>query len=63
MDEYNESSFDPMRDSNEATYIDFQNETRNGPIEQLSRSAGKLASLQRLTKEWDQTGDFTDQLL
>ena len=63
VDAYNERSIATMRGSDQSKYADYQNATREGPIELRYRGKGRLEKLRRLKKEWDASGVFTNQLL
>ena len=64
IDAYNERSIATMRSSqNKADWVDYQNNTRIGPLERRYRGKERLDRLIRLKKIWDPTGVFTDQLL
>lgn len=63
VDEYNEKCIDIMRGPNVSEWADYQNGTRDGPIERRFRGKDRLERLQRLKKEWDPSGVFTTQLL
>ncbi|KAI9643585.1 hypothetical protein NHQ30_008207 [Ciborinia camelliae] len=63
VDEYNAKCITIMRGDDVATFVDFQNGTRDGPIERRYRGEERLARLKALKQEWDPTGVFTSQLL
>lgn len=52
-----------MRGPDPAEYVDYQNGTRDGPIERRFRGTERLARLRQLKKHWDPSGVFTRQLL
>jgi hypothetical protein len=63
VDEYNNKSIAIMRGPDKSEYADFQNGTREGPIELRFRGEGRLEKLKALKESWDPTGVFTAQLL
>ena len=63
VDEYNARCLSIMRGSNPSEWADYQNRTRDGPIELRFRGKERLARLKTLKKQWDPTGLFTSQLL
>lgn len=63
VDKFNERCISLMRGTDEARFVDYQNGTREGPIEWRYRGAERLARLKSLKKQWDLEGVFTKQLL
>ena len=63
MDEFNDRSLVIMRGQNDEEWVDYQNGTREDPIERRFRGEERLERLRRLKKLWDPTGVFTTQLL
>ncbi|TGO59700.1 hypothetical protein BELL_1233g00010 [Botrytis elliptica] len=63
VDEFNERSIAIMRGNDEANFVDFQNDTRVGPIERRFRGNERLTKLMALKREWDPRGVFTSEFL
>ena len=47
----------------EADWIDYQNSTRDGPVENRFKGEDRLARLRMLKREWDPMGVFTREFL
>lgn len=63
VDDYDDECVRLMRGPNKAEWLDYQNATRKGPIDQRFRPKDKLDRLRALKKHWDSDGIFTSQLL
>lgn len=63
VDEYNEKCIAIMRGPNPTELVNYQNGTRDGPIEYRYRGTERLARLRKLKRQWDPSGIFTRQLL
>lgn len=63
VDEYNEKCIAIMRGPSPTEFVNYQNGTRDGPIEYRYRGIERLSRLRHLKKQWDPSGIFTGQLL
>ncbi|KAK6826934.1 hypothetical protein RU639_004408 [Aspergillus parasiticus] len=60
---YNNECISIMRGGDQSHFVDFENDTRIGPIERPYRGQARLEKLRRLKIEWDAQGAFTRQML
>ena len=64
VDEYNKRTIAVMRTGqDEADWVEYQNSTRETPIQYRYRGTQRLAQLKELKRIWDPRGIFTSQLL
>ncbi|KNG83527.1 hypothetical protein ANOM_007748 [Aspergillus nomiae NRRL 13137] len=60
---YNNECISIMRGVDQSHFVDFENDTRIGPIERPYRGQTHLEKRRRLKIEWDAQGAFTRQML
>ncbi|KAL4935941.1 hypothetical protein BDV06DRAFT_233829 [Aspergillus oleicola] len=63
VDEYNNMCIAIVRAADQGEYVDFQNGTREGPINYRYQGHARLEKLKQVKREWDAEGVFTKQLL